>query len=81
MEYQVVVDTIIIVIVTFEGDLCIYINKNFPFIKVEAKGVYLANDIVTLRERRTNHVCFGFINYKIETKMPLQKYIVMIKQY
>lgn len=34
-------DMIIVIIITSESDLCIYINRSCPFIKVEARGVYL----------------------------------------
>lgn len=36
------VDMIIIVIITVENDICIYINRKCPFIKAEARGLYLA---------------------------------------
>lgn len=36
--------------------------------KVEARGVYLGKEIITPKKRRVNHVCFGFLNYKMGTK-------------
>lgn len=35
---------------------------------MEARGVYLGKEIITPKERRVNHVCFGFLNYEMGTK-------------
>lgn len=33
-------------------DPCVYINRNCPFIEVEARGVYLGKEIITLKKKK-----------------------------